>query len=463
MGNFVTSGPNEAVVKFGCRGTSIHVGSTTFRWWIVESVERLSLEMLTLEIKSIGAETSMGVRVNVTGIAQVKVQAYELHEDGKVHAPNVESISTAVSHFLSDSEEAIQEALRQTLEGHQRQILGGLTIESLYRDRSAFSELVKEQVIPDLKALGFALCSYVVTQVADEDGYLDSLGVTQIAIVKREAQEGSARNDAAARKSVAAYNADANTAEAIARQEAHVAINKTRQTEAESNRNLNMKRAAIDREINQAMAESRSAFVIEKARQQQSLVREKARQNQVREEIQYNVSDVTVQRSQKEREGKSEAQFLAEQHAAKAIQVIAQANASKLRAEGQAEADVLLAKGTAEADVLKQKALAYQNFGEAAVLEMVIKKLPGIASGIAKPLERGGEMVFISSSKGAESSSVGKESQRSSTATKGKHVDFAKDSFTKRSNNSKNNNHSNISEIKTRSSPSSNQETEVSL
>ncbi|GBG24892.1 Flotillin-1 [Hondaea fermentalgiana] len=395
MGNFVTSGPNEAVVKFGCRGTSIHVGSTTFRWWVVESVERLDLGLMTLEIKSTDAETAKGVRVNITGIAQVKVKAFELHEDRKVHKPNEEAIQIAVNHFLSDSQETIRDSLRATLEGYQREILGGLTVEELYKDRNAFSQVVKDHVIPDLRALGFDLCSYVVTAVSDLDGYLDSLGVTQTAIVKREAEEGSAQHDASARKAVAGYNADANSEEAGISQRAHVSINSSRELEAESDRNLKLKRAAYNREVNQAQAEARNAYKIEEARQKQKLVREKALQNQVRETIRIEITDLTVKRSQREREGYSLARVLAQKHEATGVQILAKANAAKVRAFGEADADVTLAQGQAEADALRQKADAYDKFGKAAVIEMVVKQMPSIMEGLTKPLRQMKEMTFV--------------------------------------------------------------------
>ena len=63
----------------------------------------------------------------------------------------------------------------------------------------------------DLRAMGFELVSYTVTSVDDENGYMQALGATQTALVKREAAEGKARNEAEARKQVAFYNAEADS------------------------------------------------------------------------------------------------------------------------------------------------------------------------------------------------------------------------------------------------------------
>ena len=61
-----------------------------------ESVEHLSLELITLNVKSIEAETVRGVRVTVSGTCQVKVDAFtqdDLHQ-------NLQQITLACQHFL---------------------------------------------------------------------------------------------------------------------------------------------------------------------------------------------------------------------------------------------------------------------------------------------------------------------------------------------------------------------------
>ena len=55
-----------------------------------------------------------------------------------------EKIKLAAQHYLGQSKDDIMDALRATMEGHQRQILGTLTVEDLYMNRAAFSSRVKE-------------------------------------------------------------------------------------------------------------------------------------------------------------------------------------------------------------------------------------------------------------------------------------------------------------------------------
>jgi len=59
-------------------------------------VEYLSLELITLSVKSVEAETVRGVRVTVHGTCQIKVDAYTL----ETLQQNIPQITLACQHFL---------------------------------------------------------------------------------------------------------------------------------------------------------------------------------------------------------------------------------------------------------------------------------------------------------------------------------------------------------------------------
>jgi len=197
MGNCIVVGPHEAAVRSGQGGLTTAVGKTIFVWGVCQQHEILDLGMKTIVLESVAAESAQGVRVDVVGIAQVKVDAYMINERKVSDTPklNNAAINLAAQHFLGDSEESIKEALKQTLEGHQRQIIGNLTVEELYRNRSKFTEQIRSVVVRDLAQFGFALVSYVVESISDETGYMDSLGIIQTSIVRREAEQGMAYHD----------------------------------------------------------------------------------------------------------------------------------------------------------------------------------------------------------------------------------------------------------------------------
>ncbi|CAG0887809.1 unnamed protein product [Cyprideis torosa] len=89
---FETCGPNEALVISGCCYTKPHLvpGGRAFVWPWIQQVQRLSLNTMTLQVESPTVYTSQGVPMSVIGVAQVALE---------------------------------------TLEGHQRAIMGSMTVE----------------------------------------------------------------------------------------------------------------------------------------------------------------------------------------------------------------------------------------------------------------------------------------------------------------------------------------------
>ena len=74
------------------------VGQTTFKWWLIQKISRLSLEILTVQVHSEEAETALGVRLNVRSVAQVKVKAFD--EDGAGRKINKAKIATRLRLWL---------------------------------------------------------------------------------------------------------------------------------------------------------------------------------------------------------------------------------------------------------------------------------------------------------------------------------------------------------------------------
>ena len=86
-GRYKKVGPNEVLIISG-RGTmvqdpttgqpvrrSFHIvrGGGKFIWPVIERVDNLSLELMTIEVVTTNVYTSQGVPVTVDGVAQVKV------------------------------------------------------------------------------------------------------------------------------------------------------------------------------------------------------------------------------------------------------------------------------------------------------------------------------------------------------------------------------------------------------
>jgi len=89
------------------------------------------------------------------------------------------------------------------------------------------------------------------------------------------------------------------------------------------------------------------------------------------------------------------------------IKVKAEAEAEAIRIKGEAEAAAILAKGSAEAQTMEKKAEAYKQYNDAAVTQMIIERLPEIASAISEPLAKTEKIVIIDNGSGGEGSQKG--------------------------------------------------------
>lgn len=113
---------------------------------------------MTLQVESPCVYTSQGVPISVTGIAQVKIQGQ-----------NEDMLLTACEQFLGKNETEIQHIALVTLEGHQRAIMGSMTVEEIYKDRKKFSRQVFEVASSDLVNMGITVVSYTLKDIRDEE------------------------------------------------------------------------------------------------------------------------------------------------------------------------------------------------------------------------------------------------------------------------------------------------------
>jgi flotillin len=243
---FVTCGPNEALVISGCCYSKplLVPGGRAFIWPTIQRIQRICLNTMTLIVDSPTVYTSQGVPISVTGIAQVKIQGQ-----------NEEMLLAACEQFLGKSESEIQHIALVTLEGHQRAIMGSMTVEEIYKDRKKFSKQVFEVASSDLVNMGITVVSYTLKDIRDEEGYLKSLGMARTAEVKRDARIGEAE-----------ARADAQIKEAIAEEQrmASVFLNDTEIAKAK--RDFELKKAAYDVEVQTKNAEAEMAYELQAAK-----------------------------------------------------------------------------------------------------------------------------------------------------------------------------------------------------
>merc|ERR1719362_2633170 len=333
---------------------------------------------MTLNPVCESVETAQGVPLTVTGVAQVKIMK------------NQELLQTASEQFLGKKEHEIKSTVLQTLEGHLRAILGTLTVEEVYKDRDQFASLVREVAAPDVGRMGIEILSFTIKDVYDNVTYLQSLGKAQTAAVKRDAEIG-----------VAQANRDAGIREAEC-EKAAMDIKYSTDTKIEDNsRGFKLQKANFDMEVNTAKAEAQLAYELQAAKIQQRIRQEEIQIQVVERRKQIEIEEQEIKRKEliatvklpAEAEG-YKVQTIAEGQRTKTVEA-ARADGEKIRLIGAAEARATEAVGRAEAERMRMKASAYKQYGDAAILSLVLDALPQIAAEVSAPLAKTDQIVLI--------------------------------------------------------------------
>ena len=403
---YVKAGPNEVLVISGRRriitsedgrkqsvGFRIRVGGGAFVWPILERVDMLSLELMTIEVKTPEVYTEEGVPIIVDGVAQVKVQGTDL------------AIRSAAERFLGMSRQEVANIALQTLEGHLRAIVGTMTVEQVYKNRDMFAQRVQEVSASDLANMGLVIDSFTIRDIRDSHGYLEALGRPRIAQVKRDATIGEAE-----------ATRDATIKSAVAKQEGETARLGAETKIAEANRNYEMSLADYKASVQEKQAGADLAYDLQKFKTQQAVRAEEVQVVVIEKQKQIEVQEKEILRREKElvatieKPASAERQRIqtlaeAEQYRlattasgqADATRAIGNAEADANRARGLAEADVIKAQGFSQAEAMAKKADAWRQYNEAAITQMFVDKLPEIASAISAPLAKMDKVVVISS------------------------------------------------------------------
>jgi flotillin len=413
-------GPNQVLVVSGrqyryadpdgtahVRGFRIVKGGGTFVLPVVEKIDVLSLELLTIDVQTPEVYTSKGVPVKVDGVAQIKVKGDDI------------SIATAAEQFLSKGTDEIKNIAMQTLEGHLRAILGTMTVEEIYQNRDAFASKVQEVAAGDMANMGLGIVSFTIRDIRDTQGYLDALGKPRIAQVKRDAQIAQAEADR-----------DAMIKSSQAQQAGQEAKFQADSKIAEANRDYQSNVAQYQAAVNQKKAEADLAYDLQKFKTGQLVKAEEVQVQIIEKQKQIELQQQEILRRQRELEATVQKPADAERYkvetlanakkfqleteaagsAAAAKQTgfanadvakatgVAEAEAN--RARGLAEASVIEAQGKAQAEAMRVKAESFKQYNEAAVIELIVRVLPEIAGKISEPLAKTERMVIINSGNG---------------------------------------------------------------
>ncbi len=433
--NYLKVSPNAVAVLSGRKrklpdgrivGYRMVKGGAALRIPLLEKVEYLSLNVMTIPLEIKRAYTLKGVPVSVKAVANVKIRSDDI------------SLQAAAERFLGMTHDQVQRVIFQTLEGHLRSILGTLTVEEVNSDRQSFAQKLTSEAAADLEKMGLGVDVLTIQEVSDDEGYLDALGKRRTAEVKRDATIGEAE-----------ATRDAKIKSAQALQEGERAKFAAEAEIAQAQRDFNIRQAQYQAETETEKAKASQAGPLSQARARQGVVAEEVKVERTRTQELISVQEQEVLRRQKEleatvikpadaerqaavvraeaakaaavleAEGRRSALIaLAEAEQEKlrkegigraaAVEAEGRAEAAKIEAIGLAQAKAIEAQGVAEAAAILRKAEAWKQFNEAAKMQTVLEKLPailqastGVFGAVAAPLGNIDKLVVIDQGAGA--------------------------------------------------------------
>ncbi|RLV85338.1 hypothetical protein DV515_00016066 [Chloebia gouldiae] len=315
---FFTCGPNEAMVVSGfCRSPPVMVaGGRVLVIPCLQQIQRISLNTLTLPVRSEKVYTRHGVPISVTGIAQVKIQGQ-----------NKEMLAAACQMFLGKSESEIGQIALETLEGHQRAIMAHMTVEphpgpaqEIYKDRQKFSDQVFRVASSDLVNMGISVVSYTLKDVHDEQ-------------------------------------------EARARQEQVSAQLLSEEATARAQRDFQVAQAECDGAVSARRATAELAFQLQAARSQQAIAAQRGEVALVERAQRVQLQEQEVGRRRQELEA--------------TVRKPAEAERYRLERLAEAQRTQVLLQAEAEAESLKVSLGGPEGFGGSQVAEAVAQPLLG--------------------------------------------------------------------------------------
>lgn len=355
----------------------------------------ISLENISMTTDVNEAPSKQGIFVNIIGTAIVKVNNEE------------NSILKAVEQFCNGGAKntvgVISSMVEQILEGKLRGIISTLTVEQINEDRAAFEQRIEDDIREELHSMGLLLISYSILRISTQGGYLENRAIPQIASAKADADIATAERK---------RDTEIRTANAIREGERAKLLAETEI--AESQRDKSIKVESYRAEQDRAKADADVAYKLKEieneslvAEQQAALAKKNAtvvEERLVAEikkpadakkyETEVNAEAEKI-RSIKQAEAQAEAIRIKAVAEADALKIAAIAEAEAIKAKGIAEAESIKAKGIAEAESKDRLAEAMAKYGDAAIVELVVDKLPEIMAEVAKPMEQVDKITII--------------------------------------------------------------------
>ena len=435
------AGTNEVLIISGLGKVKKKTGGGMFVIPLVQKVQRMTLENIQVDFTSRNEiPTKDAIHVLVDAVANMSISLDPTRQ------------AVAASKFAGYSIQQIRDIVIPVLEGNIREIISQTNFEDLIRgDKKAFSELVMENVTPNLADLGIDLTTFNIQNFSDRNGVIQDLGIENTQKIKKEASIAAAKAQSEVAIAQAQADKEANDAKVaaateIAQKQTEFAIKKAelqkqadiKQAEADAAKAIEAENQRKEQEIATANAnlarqekeiELKEREVAIKERALEAEIKKTAEAEKYAKQQRADADLYTTQKSAEadlfERQRQAEAAMIeaekkaaadlalaqadaaAKKALAEAIEAEGRAKAAAAQAQGEAEAAAIKAKLEAEAEGLLKKAEAMKQYGEAAMADMqmevaraYVEQLPAIAKAVGEGYQGVDKIVMLGNDAG---------------------------------------------------------------
>lgn len=351
---------------------------------------RVSLKSFQLHLTTPKVYTQQGVGIYGEAVATVKV------------ADTLQGIVKYAEQFLGKKQKDIEVEIAEVLGSNLRAILSKMTVEDINGDRESFNEQVREIAQDQLDMMGFQITSLGLTNLRDDEGYLENLGKPQVSKIKKIADIAEEEN-----------RRETEIKQAEVREEVEKERIKREMSIANERKEKELNDSRILAETNKEKAIAEAAYELEQeerrleVERQRLEIREQEKTRELRLLKLERENQVELEKKQVEleeqqvgvRKQKAEAEYYAKVKEAEAL--------AKARvAEGEAEAEVIRKKSEAEIEAIEKRAEAMAKHQDVVLKEKVIEMLPEFARAVSEPLGKVESIRILDSGDGGQLNSL---------------------------------------------------------
>ena len=391
---YLKAPPDTAFIISGMGKKRILIGKAGWRIPFLERVDKLSLQVMTVDVKTSEAvPTNEFINVMVDGVANVKISS------------DTALLTRAAEALLGMKQNELIAMVTQVLEGNMREIVGSVGLKEMVQDRQGVAKKITENVVPDMQKLGIEVVNFNIQNFRDNAGTIENMGIDNVEQIRKNAQIAKAN----AQRDIA-------IATAQAQQEANAVKVDADKKIAEQNAELSVQQAEMQVRADTKKAEADAAYSIQQESQRKTIEITRANADIARREKEAELAEKEIalkerqldadvkkaadaKKYQAERE--AEALLIRRQREAEAqkYEALQQAEAKKAEADAaryamEQEAEGIRARGLAEAEAIEKKAEAQKRMGEASIIEMYLSALPEVVRNAAAPLAQTDKIVM---------------------------------------------------------------------